>query len=714
VNELAANLTRQVRAIGDVATAVTKGDLTQSITVEARGEVALLKDNINQMIRTLADTTKVNQEQDWLKTNLARFTRMLQGQRDLLTVANQVLSELAPVVGAQHGSFFMVTKEDEETMLKLFASYAYEERKKLSNAYALGEGLVGQGALEKKRIVVTDVPTDYIRITSSLGDSVPRNIVVVPILFEGEVRGVLELASFQRFTDVQLAFLEQLVESLGIVVTTIEATMRTDELLRQSQSMAEELQTQQEELQQTNEELEEKARQLTEQKTEVERKNHEVELAKEELEEKAEQLALTSRYKSQFLANMSHELRTPLNSLLILSRQLGDNRDGNLTVKQVEFARTIHQSGADLLALINEILDLAKIESGTMSVDLGDVPFGELKDYVDRSFRQIANEKRVEFQTELASELPRFIRTDDMRLRQVLRNLLSNALKFTEKGSVRLKIFVADRPDWSVENEILNNAGTVIGFSVIDTGIGIAKEKQKIVFEAFQQADGGTSRKYGGTGLGLAISREIATLLGGELHLASEPGVGSTFTLYLPVEYAVRARPARSLPASSYSGARASLEPVASFGAGCAGGLGMVSADGGLSAKGSNGGDGESFDGPSQVVDLGSAGPLSDDRYSLAAGDRVILIIEDDETFGRTLLGLVRDRNCRGVVAPTGAQGLDLARNLKPDAITLDLRLPDMDGWVVLDQLKHDPHTRHIPVHVITALDDERRGLEQG
>ncbi|HEY0709610.1 MAG TPA: response regulator, partial [Polyangia bacterium] len=714
VNELAANLTRQVRAIGDVATAVTKDDLTQSITVEARGEVAILKDNINQMIRTLADTTKVNQEQDWLKTNLARFTRMLQGQRDLLTVANQVLSELAPVVGAQHGSFFMVTKEDEDTKLKLFASYAYEERKKLSNAYALGEGLVGQGALEKKRIVVTDVPTDYIRITSSLGDSVPRNIVVVPILFEGEVRGVLELASFQRFTDVQLAFLEQLVESLGIVVTTIEATMRTDELLRQSQSMAEELQTQQEELQQTNEELEEKARQLTEQKTEVERKNHEVELAKEELEEKAEQLALTSRYKSQFLANMSHELRTPLNSLLILSRQLGDNRDGNLSAKQVEFARTIHQSGADLLALINEILDLAKIESGTMSVDLGDVPFGELKDYVDRSFRQIANEKRVEFQIELASELPRFIRTDDMRLRQVLRNLLSNALKFTERGSVRLKIFVADRPDWSVENEILNNAGTVIGFSVVDTGIGIAKEKQKIVFEAFQQADGGTSRKYGGTGLGLAISREIATLLGGELHLASEPGVGSTFTLYLPVEYAVRARPTRSLASASpgWSTTRPSLEPVASFGASA--GAGGLSADAG--GGGGNGSDDSSgsFDGNSQVIDLGSAGPLSDDRYSLAAGDRVILIIEDDETFGRTLLGLVRDRNFRGVVAPTGAQGLELARNLKPDAITLDLRLPDMDGWVVLDQLKHDPHTRHIPVHVITALDDERRGLEQG
>jgi HAMP domain-containing protein/CheY-like chemotaxis protein len=698
VNELAANLTRQVRAIGDVATAVTKDDLTQSITVEARGEVAILKDNINQMIRTLADTTKVNQEQDWLKTNLARFTRMLQGQRDLLTVANQVLSELAPVVAAQHGSFFMVTKEDDEVRLKLFASYAYEERKRLSNVYALGQGLVGQGALEKKRIVVTDVPADYIRINSSLGEAVPRNIVVVPILFEGEVRGVLELASFQRFTDVQLAFLEQLVESLGIVVTTIEATMRTDELLRQSQTMAEELQNQQQELQQTNEELEEKARQLTEQKTEVERKNQEVELAKEELEEKAEQLALTSRYKSQFLANMSHELRTPLNSLLILSRQLGDNREGNLSSRQVEFSRTIHQSGADLLALINEILDLAKIESGTMSVDLGDVPFMELKDYVDRSFRQVATEKKVDFGTELVTGLPRHIRTDDMRLRQVLRNLLSNALKFTERGSVKLRIFVADRPDWSLENEVLNNAGTVIGFSVVDTGIGIAKEKQKIVFEAFQQADGGTSRKYGGTGLGLAISREIATLLGGELHLVSEPGVGSTFTLYLPLEFAVRSRPSRALAAQTRS-ARPSLEPVATMGAGGA------SASPGLAAM-------EAAQAGGDPGNLSAA--LSDDRYALTPGDRVILIIEDDETFGRTLLGLVRDREFRAVVATTGAQGLELARSLNPDAITLDLRLPDMDGWVVLDQLKHDPHTRHIPVHVITAVDEERRGLEQG
>ena len=677
VNELAGNLTRQVRAIGDVATAVTKGDLTQSITVDARGEVALLKDNVNQMIGTLAETTRLNQEQDWLKTNLARFTRMLQGQRDLLTVADQVLTELAPVVSAQHGSFFMA-EDDEQGQLKLelFASYAYKERKNIANSFRLGEGLVGQSAREKKRILVRDVPQDYVRINSSLGEAVPLNLVVVPISFEGEIKGVLELASFQSFTPNQLAFLEQLVESLGIVVATIKATMRTDELLRQSQSMAEELQSQQEELQQTNEELEEKARQLTAQKTEVERKNVEVELAKQELEEKAEQLALTSRYKNQFLANMSHELRTPLNSLLILSKQLSDNRANNLNEKQLEYARTIHQSGADLLSLINEILDLAKIESGTMSVDVVSVAIATLSDYVERSFRHVAEDKHLGFEVLVARGVPDAIETDEMRLRQLLRNLLSNALKFTEKGSVRLTMSVPERAEWSVDNEALNNARKVIAFAVSDTGIGVPKDKQKIIFEAFQQADGGTSRKYGGTGLGLAISREIAGLLGGELRIQSEVGKGSTFTLYLPITPPQRPgsnRPVKALPA-----------PEA----------------------------------PAQVLERPAAlmrgAPAADDRANIQPGDRVLLIIEDDEAFGRTLLDMVREHNFRGVVANTGAQGLEFARTLRPQAITLDLRLPDMDGWVVLDQLKHTPETRHIPVHVISAADNLSRGLEQG
>jgi CheY-like chemotaxis protein/HAMP domain-containing protein len=700
VNELAGNLTRHIRAIGDVATAVTRGDLTQSITVDARGEVALLKDNVNQMIRTLAETTRVNEEQDWLKTNLTRFTRMLQGQRDLLSVADQVLTELAAVVNAQHGSFFMAESHNSRTLLKLFASYAYKERKTVANSFELGEGLIGQAAREKKRILVADVPGDYVRINSSLGEAAPLNLVVVPISFEGQIKGVLELCSFQRFTPIQLAFLEQLVDSLGIVVATIEATMRTDDLLHESQTMAEELQTQQEELQQTNEELEEKARQLTAQKSEVERKNTDVELAKQELEEKAEQLTLTSRYKSQFLANMSHELRTPLNSLLILSRQLADNRQGNLDARQVEFARTIHQSGADLLGLINEILDLAKIESGTISIDVGEVPISGLTEYVQRAFGHVAEQKQIGFKVTVGPGVPEVILTDEMRLQQVLRNLLSNAVKFTEHGHVELEIFRADRQNWSIDNDSLSRAHAVFGFAVSDTGIGVAKDKQKVIFEAFQQADGGTSRKYGGTGLGLSISREIAGLLGGELRLQSVLGKGSTFTLYLPDELRNRelqgrntrrlslTRPALDAPASS---------PLAAAppGAGqAAAGLGGVSTE--ISAEAS------------------APARFADDRRAIQPGDRVLLIIEDDEIFGRTLLDLAREHAFRGLCAQTGSSGLELARSIVPDAITLDLRLPDMDGWVVLDQLKHDARTRHIPVHVISAADEERRGLDRG
>ncbi|HUJ63138.1 MAG TPA: HAMP domain-containing protein, partial [Kofleriaceae bacterium] len=666
VNELAGNLTNQVRAIRDVATAVTQGDLTRSITVEARGEIAQLKDTVNQMIRTLAETTKVNQEQDWLKTNVARFTRMLQGQRDLLTVARQILNELAPLVNAHHGAFYMAEADDQGQLLRLFASYAFQERKQIASTWRFGQGLVGQAALEGKRIAVSKVPADYIQITSALGEAPPHSIVVVPILFEGEVKGVIELASFERFSGIQLAFLDQMLESLGIVIATIEATMRTDELLRQSQSLTEELRSQQDELQQTNEELEEKAHQLTEQKAEVEKKNRQVELARQELEEKAEQLALTSKYKSQFLANMSHELRTPLNSLLILSRQLSDNAEGNLSEKQIRYADTIRQAGTDLMTLINEILDLAKIESGTMAVDVGAVRFVNLRDYVDQTFRQVAAEKGLGFSVELDDNVPPTIDTDDMRLRQVLRNLLSNAIKFTERGRVKLRIS--------------RSGSDVIAFSVADTGIGIAPDKQRMIFEPFTQADGSTSRKYGGTGLGLAISREIAGLLGGDLRVDSVVGQGSTFTLYLPTVY--RQRDARI--------ARASVPPQV---------LDLTSPDA----------DEPMADAPPTLPRA-----IPDDYEALEPGDRALLIIEDDLTFAMTMLEMARASGFKGVVATGGHQALELARTIRPDAMTLDLRLPDLDGWVLLDRLKHDATTRHIPVHIVSGLDEERRGLQCG
>src|SRR3989441_894810 len=466
VNQLAANLTTQVRAIAEVATAVTQGDLTRSITVEARGEVAALKDTTNEMIRNLRDTTHKNTETDWLKTNLAKFSRMLQGQKDLNTVGRLILTELAPVVSAQHALFYVLDSNAEQPGLTLLASYGSRGQSALGNRVELGEGLVGQCAVDKEKILLSNVPIDYIRIFSGLGAAPPQNILVLPVIFEGQVKGVLELASFDRFSPTHEGFLDQLTESIGIVINTIEANTRTEDLLTQSQSLAHELQSRQQELQQTNQELEEKAGLLAHQNQEVERKNQEVEQARKALEEKAEQLALTSKYKSEFLANMSHELRTPLNSLLILSDQLCKNPGGNLTAKQVEFSKTIHASGNDLLTLINDILDLSKIESGTVVVDPSELPLEDLRRYVERAFRHVAEAKNVDFFLRLDPQLPKSMFADAKRLQQVLKNLLSNSFKFTHEGHVTLAI-EAVRSGWDPQNETLNRASQGIAFSVM-------------------------------------------------------------------------------------------------------------------------------------------------------------------------------------------------------------------------------------------------------
>ncbi len=685
VNRLAANLTTQVRAIADVATAVTKGDLTRSIQVEASGEVGALKDTINEMIRNLKDTTLKNAEQDWLKTNLAKFTRMLQGQKDLLTVGRMILSELAPTVNAQQGVFYIMDgTSPSEPLLKLLASYAFRERKTIGNRFRLGESLVGQAALEKERILLNSVPDDYIQISSGLGESKPLNIIVLPVLFEGQVKAVIELSSFERFSPTHQDFLDQLVESIGIVINTIEANTLTEDLLKQSQTLATELQSRQQELQGTNAELEEKARLLVEQNAEVERKNQEVEQARQALEEKASQLSLTSKYKSEFLANMSHELRTPLNSLLILADQLAINPDGNLSAKQVEFAETIHGSGKDLLRLINDILDLSKIESGTVSVEVGELLFDDLVSSFDRTFRHIADNAGLSFAIHIDDGLPSSIMTDAQRLDQVLKNLLSNAFKFTEHGGVSVDIRRA-ATGWSDDQAQLNLAPLVVAFSVTDTGIGIAPEKQQTIFEAFQQADGSTSRRYGGTGLGLAISREIARLLGGEIQLKSDLGEGSTFTLFLP----------QNVAESALAPTRQERTPAPYFGKTAK----AMTIDEGTPAA-SNAGE--------------ESGASLDDRKNIVPGDKVILIVEDDTSFAQFELDLLRSKGMKGLLASRGQTALALAREYIPTGILLDISLQDIDGWKVLDRLKADLTTRHIPVYVISVVDEPQNALKQG
>jgi HAMP domain-containing protein/CheY-like chemotaxis protein/signal transduction histidine kinase len=674
VNLLAANLTTQVRAIAEVATAVTKGDLTRSIQVDARGEVAELKDNINTMIGNLRLTTDRNTEQDWLKTNLARFTNMLQGQRDLSAVGQMLLSELAPLVEAQHGVLYQVQiKPEAPTTLRLLAGYADHPTEGYAQELRLGQGLIGQCARDARRLILNNLPRSVTPISSGLFRSRPKNAVVLPVLFEGQVKAVIELAALTPFTDLQLSFLEQLTTSIGIVLNSIEATMQTEGLLTQSQQLATELQTQQRELQQTNEQLEQKAQQLAERNVEVEAKNQEIEQARRALEEKAAELALTSKYKSEFLANMSHELRTPLNSILILGQQLTENPDGNLSDKQVEFARTIHGAGTDLLNLISDILDLSKIESGTVTVEAEELFFGALLETVARPFRHEAENRNLSFDVQMASDLDRSIITDSKRLQQVLKNLLSNAFKFTARGAVRLKVFPA-AGGWSPNHPVLKLAPQAVAFEVSDTGIGIPAEKQRIIFEAFQQADAGTSRKYGGTGLGLAISRELASLLGGEIALRSTPGEGSVFTLYLPLAY-LGSQVAAVLPRIDMQTLTAGFTPIARTEA---------------------------------------AEATADDRRNIQPGDAVVLIVEDDPHYGRILVDLARDSGFKVLAATRGADALALAREHQPTAVSLDVFLPDMLGWTVLSHLKQDPATRHIPVQIVTLDEDKQHGLARG
>ncbi len=674
VNQLAANLTTQVRAIAEVATAVTQGDLTRSITVDVRGELADLKDNMNLMIGTLRATTESNSEQDWLKTNLARFSGMMQGQRDLETLGRMLLSELAPLVDAQQGLIYVVESDDAqpEPRLRQLAGYADSPAAPGLRTLALGQGLVGQCAAEGRLILIDDVPVGAVQIESGLLNAVPRSVIVLPVLFEKQVKAVLELASLSGFTPSQRLLLEQLSGSIGIVLNTIESTMRTERLLSQSQQLAGELQSQQNELQQTNEEIALKAQMLAEQKAEVEQKNQQIEHARRELEEKAAELALTSRYKSEFLANMSHELRTPLNSILILGQQLAENPETNLSPRQVEFARTIHAAGTDLLNLISDILDLSKIESGTVTVDSETLRFAHLRENLMRAFRHEAERRGLDFTIDIDPSLGPALSTDPKRLQQILKNLLSNAFKFTQAGSVRMHARRATA-GWSPDHDVLGSAETVVALEVGDTGIGIPPDKQKIVFEAFQQADAGTSRQFGGTGLGLAISRELAGLLGGELQLHSVAGEGSTFTLFLPLHYAGADR------AHSIRAEQAIRSPVLA----------------------------KATQQPEPEI-------VQDDRDGDGSDVPTLLLVEDDARYATVLRDMARSQGFRVLVARTGTEALELVHEHRPTAICLDIFLPDMLGWTLLARLKQDASTRHIPVQIVTIEEGRHQSLERG
>ncbi|MEU8250104.1 HAMP domain-containing protein [Nonomuraea sp. NPDC048916] len=681
VNELAGNLTTQVRAIATVTSGVARGDLTRSIAVEAQGELAELKDNINSMVANLRETTQANQEQDWLKSNLARISRLMQGHRDLFEVAKLTMSELTPLVSARYGAFYGVDPEGEHELL-LIGGYGVRPDRGPRQRFAVGEGIVGQAAAEGRHIVLDDVPPKFITIDSGLSQSTPAQIVVLPILFENRVLGVLELASFTPFGEVHLDFLTQLVETIGVTMNTIIANSRTEDLLTESQRLtrelqerSDELQRQQEELRRSNAELEDKAALLAKQNRAIEIQNFQIEQARRTLEERAEQLAVSSRYKNEFLANMSHELRTPLNSLLVLAKLLTENAEGNLTSQQVEFARTIHSAGSALLQLINDMLDLSKVEAGRMDIHPIQVSLPKLVDLVEAAFAPLAADKGLVFTVDVDGAVPLELRADEQRLQQVLRNLLSNAVKFTPKGEVKLRVVPAP-PGVAFDDETLHDAHDLLAFQVIDTGIGIAPDKREVIFEAFRQADGTTSRKYGGTGLGLSICREIARLLGGEIHVESELGVGSTFTLYLPATYT------GPLAASDGGAARRQLMAVP---------IEQPAPEPPLD-----------LDLPELVESTTETSPQwqGDDPLNGAK----ILIVDDDIRNVFALTSVLERHGSTVVYAENGREGIEqLERNEDVALVLMDIMMPEMDGWATTSAIRRMPQFADLPIIALTA-----------
>ncbi|MFJ9820693.1 HAMP domain-containing protein [Streptomyces sp. NPDC101151] len=750
VNEMAGNLTRQVRAIARVATAVTRGDLNLKIDVDASGEIQELQDYINKMIANLRDTTIANKEQDWLKGNLARISALMQGRRDLADVASLIMSELTPVVSAQHGAFFVTmplmdqdlsSDAEDRYELRMLGSYGYSMGS-MPTSFRPGEGLIGTAAQEKRTILVENAPSGYLKISSGLGEAPPAQVIVLPVLFEGKVLGVIELASFTPFTQIQKDFLNQIAEMIATSVNTISVNTKTELLLKQSQELTEqlrersaELENRQKALQASNAELEEKAELLARQNRDIEVKNTEIEEARQVLEERAEQLAVSMRYKSEFLANMSHELRTPLNSLLILAKLLADNAEGNLSPKQVEFAETIHGAGSDLLQLINDILDLSKVEAGKMDVSPTRIALVQLVDYVEATFRPLTAEKGLDLSVRVSPELPATLHTDEQRLLQVLRNLLSNAVKFTDSGSVELVIRPAGADVPQIIREQLLEAGSLtdphadlIAFSVTDTGIGIAASKMRVIFEAFKQADGTTSRKYGGTGLGLSISREIAQLLGGEIHAQSEPGRGSTFTLYLPMHPS-------ELPPQGYQQSVAPLEAVelvASEALSSSSELSAVEIETPAEVKSYQ----ETQNGPAALFRRRRRSlPSSEQRFEhwttiaeqesaphpvrpVRFGGEKVLIVDDDIRNVFALTSVLEQHGLSVLYAENGREGIEVLEQHDDVAVVLmDIMMPEMDGYATTTAIRRMPQFAGLPIIALTAKamkGDREKAIESG
>jgi CheY-like chemotaxis protein/HAMP domain-containing protein len=693
--------------LAKAAIAIGKGDY--SVPVTPRSEQDALGNALSLMKANLIKSTKEIEQRNWLKSGMNEMNTQMRGIQDPYKLANNVITSLAKYLNAQIGAFYFADGDDHNYRLKLIGSYAYTRRKNISSEFKLGEGIIGQSALERQPILLTSIPDDYIRITSALGEATPRNILAVPLVYEGKVTGVIELGSLHQFKELHMKFFNEVADNIAISLHASQSRLHMKELLEKTQQQAEELQSQQEELrqineeleeqtkslkeseaklqaqqeelQQANEELEEKTLELEKQKEDIRSKNIDLEHARKQLEIKAKDLEMTSKYKSEFLSNMSHELRTPLNSLLILSKLLSENKDGNLKEKQLEYINTIHDSGADLLTLINDILDLSKVEAGKVDLHLEDLNLNELLDNLNQSFKHLAKEKKLKFNKKIAEGLPEQIRTDRQRLEQVMKNFLSNAFKFTEKGNVTVSIHRPnDQTDLSQSGLIPSE---VIAFAVSDTGKGISEDKQKLIFEAFQQEDGTTSRKYGGTGLGLSISREFSKLLGGEIQLESEENKGSTFTLYLPEVIQPQASEKQTEPPAELT-ENNELESKPEAGA------------------------------PDSEQESADITTFQDNGESISPKDRSILIIEDDEKFAKILFDLAHERGFKCVVAPNGEKGLEYAKKINPSAIILDIGLPGIDGWTVMEKLKDNPYTRHIPVHFMSVSEKNIDAMKMG